>query len=322
MSGFPDLSEQLEIVESFTRPAEGLFPVARLQHASNDDYARWQELAELGWLGISLPEGSGGIGLTAIEELLAAHVFGRHLLPPGFLATVVAIHALDRAGEPEAVAAGLSGAKRAAFVIARGSETIGIEPCGADWMLEMAPDSMTVFETRRQSGNEQTLHWGRPLDRVETGPAIARSDDGSLLAFARIMIAGHLAGIASETADRAVEFAKFREQFGQPIGAFQAVKHHCANMAISAYAARELATYAAIALAEEREEARALAESALNFAIRAARANAGTNIQVHGGIGFSAESDAHQFLKAAHLLEAAAGGISASRRRLAGLPIA
>lgn len=315
MTAFPDLSDQHALVESFTRPLEDLAPVSRLAHGDHVT-ARWREMADLGWFGISLAEEAGGIGLSAIEEALAAQAFGRHLMPPDFAATIIAIHALAAAGAGDAARAGIAGEARAAFAIQDGRTAI--DPAGADWLVVLDDDAVEVHAAAASEEVVDEGHWGRPLVAAAPGPCLARAEGLPVLGLARVILSAQLAGIASEAATRAVDYAKVREQFGQPIGAFQAVKHHCANMAITAYAARELSTYAAIALAEGRDEATLLSDAALNVAGRAALRNAGTNIQVHGGMGFSAECDAHHFLKMARLLVAASGGPSAPRRRLVG----
>ncbi|WP_302480190.1 acyl-CoA dehydrogenase family protein, partial [Sphingomonas bacterium] len=136
----------------------------------------------------------------------------------------------------------------------------------------------------------------------------------------RLILAATLCGIAGAAAEMAVAYAGMREQFGRPVGAFQAVKHHCANMALAARASLDLATFAAVAFDERRPDAAFQVEAALLLAIEAALGNARLNIQVHGGIGFSDEADPHLLLKRAHALSAVAGGAEAAAARLAALP--
>ncbi|WP_331274484.1 acyl-CoA dehydrogenase family protein [Sphingobium sp. JAI105] len=107
------------------------------------------------------------------------------------------------------------------------------------------------------------------------------------------------------------------EQFGRPIGSFQAVKHHCANMAVAARNAIDLVTYAAVAADQARPDAAFLANSAFIIAAQGAIDNAGRNIQIHGGIGFSDEADAHLFLKRGQLLATIGGGVEAALERIA-----
>jgi alkylation response protein AidB-like acyl-CoA dehydrogenase len=114
-----------------------------------------------------------------------------------------------------------------------------------------------------------------------------------------------------------VAYAGIRSQFGRPIGSFQAVKHHCANMAIAARCARDQTDFAAVALDEDRPDAALQVECALLVAGSAALDNCGLNIQIHGGIGFSDEADPHLVLKRARLQIALAGGLEAASERIA-----
>jgi len=309
---YPDLTEQRALVEDFMRPAETLLPVARLQHGSDGDVALWQQMAALGWLGVSLAENAGGIGLGPVEEVLAGISLGRQLPPPGFVASIIAAHAFARTGYAAEARAIVAGEMRVAFAL---SDNAAVEATEATWLVAIGDNAITLSRL----GEREILddaHWNRAIDRIAGREPSIRCDSADIVALARLLIAAHLAGIAAAAGERAVDYSKVREQFGQPIGAFQAIKHRCADMAIAAHGARELTVYAAIALAESRGDAAILADAALNFAARAARENAGGNIQVHGGMGFSAECDAHQFLKAAHLLDAASGGSSRGRTRL------
>src|SRR5262249_59097172 len=90
-----------------------------------------------------------------------------------------------------------------------------------------------------------------------------------------------------------VEYGKVRQQFGRPIGSFQAIKHRCADMAVRAEVARSVVTYAAVALAEGDPDAARHAGIAKALAGNAALANATDNIQNHGGMGYTCEAHAH-----------------------------
>nr|WP_277817133.1 acyl-CoA dehydrogenase family protein [Solimonas terrae] len=135
----------------------------------------------------------------------------------------------------------------------------------------------------------------------------------------RLIDAAALAGVAQTALQMGVDYAGLREQFGRPIGSFQAVKHHCANMAIAARCARDQVSFAAVALDEGRADAALQVESALFVAGTAAIENAGKNIQIHGGIGFSDEADPHLLLKRARVLIAIAGGLEAANARIANI---
>jgi alkylation response protein AidB-like acyl-CoA dehydrogenase len=133
----------------------------------------------------------------------------------------------------------------------------------------------------------------------------------------RLIDAASLAGAAQAALDMSVAYAQSREQFGRPIGSFQAIKHHCANMAIAARCARDLTTFAALAIDEGREDAAFQVESAVYVSGTAALENAGKNIQIHGGLGFSDEADPHLLLKRTRLQLAIAGGLEAANERVA-----
>jgi alkylation response protein AidB-like acyl-CoA dehydrogenase len=141
--------------------------------------------------------------------------------------------------------------------------------------------------------------------------------DAAALLRLRLIDAAALAGIARAALDMGVAYAGIREQFGRPIGSFQAVKHHCANMAIAANCARDQTAFAAVAVDDDRADAIMQVESALLVAGKAALENAAKNIQIHGGIGFSDEADPHLLLKRAQLLIAISGGLEAANHRVA-----
>jgi alkylation response protein AidB-like acyl-CoA dehydrogenase len=117
------------------------------------------------------------------------------------------------------------------------------------------------------------------------------------------LTAAEALGVAERTLELSVEYAKVRRQFGKPIGTFQAIKHRCADMAVRAEVARAMVTYAAVALDEGEEGVARHVAMAKALAGNAALGNATDNIQNHGGMGYTWESDAHLYLKRARLLE-------------------
>jgi alkylation response protein AidB-like acyl-CoA dehydrogenase len=157
-------------------------------------------------------------------------------------------------------------------------------------------------------------------EAVTLGPPLVHFDTSQLLRL-RLIDAASLAGICQTALDMAVAYAGIRTQFGRVIGSFQAVKHHCANMAIAARCARDQTGFAAVALDEGRDEAALQVECALFVAASSALENAASNIQIHGGIGFSDEADPHLCLKRAQLLIAIAGGLEASGERIADIKV-
>jgi alkylation response protein AidB-like acyl-CoA dehydrogenase len=136
---------------------------------------------------------------------------------------------------------------------------------------------------------------------------------------AMVCIAGELAGTAQRVLEMSVEYAKVRQQFGRPIGAYQAVSHKCADMLVMTESARSLAYHAAWALDNDVPEAPLAAAMAKAYASDAARAVASNGLQVHGGIGFTWEHDIHLHLKRAKWGEATLGDASHHRERVAQL---
>jgi hypothetical protein len=132
-------------------------------------------------------------------------------------------------------------------------------------------------------------------------------DAAPLRTLATLLAAAEAVGVAERTLEDSVAYAKVRQQFGRPIGSFQAVKHRSADMAVRAEVARSLTTFAAVALAEGEETAPRHVAAAKVLATDAALANAADNLQNHGGMGFTWEADAHLYLKRAWLLEHALG---------------
>jgi alkylation response protein AidB-like acyl-CoA dehydrogenase len=144
------------------------------------------------------------------------------------------------------------------------------------------------------------------LDSVEVGPEAQLGDAGSgwraierMLAKAVVALAAEQVGGAQRCLDMSVEYAKVRHQFGRPIGSFQAIKHKCADMLVQVESARSAAYYAAWAAAEDNDELPQVAPLAKSYCSEAFFFCAAENIQIHGGIGFTWEHDAHLYFKRA-----------------------
>lgn len=240
------------------------------------DRALWRELGAAGFFALRLPEEEGGVGLGLPEAVLVFEEAGRALLPGPLVATHLAAGLVAGAAEGEAVvtAFDLEGP-----LVAHLGEADAV--LGADGRPVEVADGEPV-----RSADPLT-----PLVRlpVPGGPVAAGAyrDAGALLTAALQL------GSALRTVELAVRYAKEREQFGQPIGAFQAVKHLCAQMLVRAEVART-AVYAAAVTADPAEVA-----GAKLLADEAAVRNARDCLQVHGGMGFTWEADVHLHLKRA-----------------------
>jgi alkylation response protein AidB-like acyl-CoA dehydrogenase len=180
-----------------------------------------------------------------------------------------------------------------------------------------APGGLGVFAVEGgAAGVERVpvpqLDQTRKLARVElsAAPAALVGEEGGAaswlpraLDLAAVALAMEQVGGAKRCLDMTVEYAKARQQFGHPIGSFQAIKHRCADMLLRVESARAAAYYAAWAAAEDAEELPAVASLARAYCSEAYAWVAGETIQVHGGIGFTWEHDAHLYFKRAKASE-------------------
>ena len=140
-------------------------------------------------------------------------------------------------------------------------------------------------------------------DAVVGRPGAAGPVLESLLRRAAVMASAEMLGAARRCLDLSVEYAKVREQFGQPIGSFQAIRHRCADMLLEVENSHSAVYYAAWALDAGAEDAAAAASICKSYVSEAARKVCGDAIQVHGGIGFTWEYDLHLYMKRAKALE-------------------
>ena len=314
MDFHPDTERRDLITEAFSRPLDALLPLARLHRADAEE--PWDALAELGIFGVAADPEIGGVGLGPAEEALLAMELGRRLAGPQVLATLMAVYCAPEDARAQIVT---GEARVAPAVLARDGSLCVIDGGDAEWLLVRRDGTAALIAASTLSGRTalDDAHWTAPLTiGASAGSDLAWAGDKATLRM-RLIEAAALSGVAACASEMAVAYAGLREQFGHPIGAFQAVKHHCANMAMAAMAARDATTFAAIAIEQHRADAAFQVEAALLLAIDAALGNARRNVQVHGGIGFSEEADPHLVVKRAHLLVEAAGGADAAAERVA-----
>jgi 3-oxochol-4-en-24-oyl-CoA dehydrogenase len=295
--------------------------------------AFWAELGGLGLLGLHVAEENGGSGFGLPETLVVAEQMGRHLAPGPFVPTVITSAVLAEAGPDDLKkrllpgladgsvigAAALGGQVTYANGAATGKAGVVISGHLADVLLVPAGDDVLVIE--KSAGGVQAevpanLDQSRRAARVRLDAAPATTLPGArgLLAdVARAVFAAEAAGIAAETTEQAAEYAKVRQQFGRPIATFQAVKHHCANMLVAAELATAAAWDAGRAGISGGDQLSYTAAIAAALAVPAAVSNANLNIQVHGGIGFTWEHDAHLYLRRATAIAAVVDTEQAAR---------
>ena len=351
-------------------------PMTYVRQMMEDDRgfrdAPWRKMAELGWMGLVLPEEHGGAGFTFVDLVVVLEEMGRVVMPgPYFSTVVVGGVALAEGGstaqkeqylprlaagelrvtlaqlEPnarwdadgvqlEARQAGggyaLSGTKLFVpeahtadlLVVAgrapgsKGAEGVTLflvdarAPGVTTTLLKTMDQTRKLCEVALQDVSVSAEHvLGAPgqgwklLDRVV--------DRG------KVGICAEMCGGAQKVLEMSVEYAKVREQFGRPIGSFQAIQHKCANMLVEVESLKSATYYAAWAVANDVPEAPLAAAMAKAYCSDAYRHTAGDGIQIHGGIGFTWEHDMHIYFKRAKSSEVTFGDATWNRELVAQL---
>ena len=339
MNLLPD-SQQQQIVDTLIDVLGREAPVDRFREhgeVGNLDYRLWPTLGELGFLGLSLGEDFGGVGLSAAEEVLVFKEFGSHLLSVGVFGLTLGARIAALAGN-EALCKGILSGSTKIGVANKFDETVQLSSaaCAGSFHLFEADESeFVLLLSEHGAALVASDHFVdrtpvKPMDAIlslarselpATQPDywIAASDD-ALHTRALLLAAAYATGVAVTTQKMAVEYAKIREQFGKPIGSFQAVKHLCAEMAIRSEAAQSQCLLSALVFSENRDDQIFQALSSKITSVDAALRNAASNIQIHGAFGFTSEANAHHFLKRAHVLDQLWGDLRHQRARLLSLP--
>ncbi len=286
------------------------------------DAQAWTRLTgELGLTGLAVPECYGGAGAGLAEVAVAVEETGRVLLPAPYLSTALAGAVLSEAGAvpaAEFLPGIASGALRAAFVLgsaatASGGRLTGVahhvlDGAEAGLFIVRAGDALfavlaadavvTPAGTLDQTRSQATVAF-QDAPALAAGDAAARVED-----LLRVMLAVESAGAAAHCLDVTVGYLKTRVQFGRPIGAFQALRHRCADLAVEVASARATA-YAAVRAAAAPAgtappaELAVLGPLAKRHCVDVFWHVAAEMIQLHGGIGFTWEHEAHRYLKRA-----------------------
>ena len=285
----------------------------------------WKAAAEQGWNGLAISEDHGGSGFGLSELSIVLEAQGREMCPGPFLPTVAAALVIDRCGSESLRAQLLPGLADGSAVAAlglSGDVTVGEDQAvsgespfvlgapDADVLVIVAGDDVVVVDAAEVvvTSFDDALDTTRSIGNVAfNGAAVA--DDRVLRGAARhartvfrILAAAEAVGCSWAALEMARDYAKVREQFGRTIGTFQAVKHHLANMLVNAEETTA-ATWDA-ARADDLHSAWFAAAVAGALAIRTQIFNSQYNIQLHGGIAFTWEHDAHLYLRRARTLAA------------------
>ncbi|WP_342363235.1 acyl-CoA dehydrogenase family protein [Terrarubrum flagellatum] len=301
-----------------------------MQSGAARDEARWRRIAELGFQGLLVPENAGGLGLEAQDFVLAAEACGYFALPEPFVEnTGVALPLLAEFASDAKAVAGLKKALAGDITVAVGHPVNPfVADAGTAGALLMARDgALFLIDAKTAKLTVQpSIDPFRRLFTVDFSAADATRLAGSAeatLALARafdrgaLFTAAQLLGIAQRCVDLAVAYARERQQFGKPIGSYQAIKHHLATAQVKIEFARPVLYAAAAEMHLESVASRARVSHAKLAASDAADVAARTAVQVHGAMGYSWEVDVHIFLKRALALDFAWGEPKLHRARVA-----
>ena len=291
-------------------------------------------LAGLGLFGAAVDEAAGGAG-GSVEDLCAmVEEAARALIPGPVVGTALATLVVVDPAVLQAVSSGrstvglvLGGDLRERDGLVSGSADYVLGADGRGLMLLGAGESVFLVDSTDPGVQVEPLaatDFSRPLAAVtlDGAPALRlavsrrRFDD-----LAATLLAAEAAGVARWALETAAGYAKVREQFGKPIGSFQAVKHLCAEMLLRSRRISVAAADAAAAVGGDADQLSIAASIAAAEAIDAAKANAKDCIQVLGGIGITWEHDAHLYLRRAYGIGHALGDRSAHLRRITQLSL-
>jgi len=350
-------AEQLALRDAVHACAERTTPIAAVRAADPAALrACWAALAEVGVFGVALPAELGGAGGTVPDAAAALEQAAAELLPGPVLPTVLAGLLLARCPDAAVAKELLPGLAEGALPIAVGLEpgtlraegdpdrptvsgevgaVLGagpeatalllgaVDPDGGEVWFVIDADHPGVTVTGRPS-----VDLSRSLARVTLrdvalppGRLLPGLTGAAVRDLAVTLAAAEATGIADRCLRTATEHARVREQFGRPIGSFQAVKHLCVAMLCRAEQAAAVSWDAARAAEQAPAELPLAASAAAALALDAAVDNAKDAIQVLGGIGFSWEHDAHLYLRRALALRQLLGSSAGWRTRLASLAV-
>jgi len=304
--------------------------IRELWHSdSGRSTARWQKLAEMGVLGILVPESHGGLGMNEIDMVLPLEETGAVALPePVVESAVVATGLLaDVGGEIAERWLPKLAAGAAVATVGHPINPVVADAHVADLLLLPRDGGLYAVERGDARITEQPCSdFSRKLFTVDFAPSSAACvADGDqavrlldrALDRATLAISAQLVGIAQKLVTLAVDYSKERQQFGKAIGTFQALKHHMADVQVKVEFARPCVYRAAYSVAHDTLTRAVDVSQAKTMAADAAVLGAKTALQIHGAIGYTWEVDLHMWMKRAWALESAWGSRLWHRARLA-----
>jgi len=356
--------EQSMLASTVREFVEATGDLDRIREMSTTDSAidrdLWTGLAEMGLIGLHIPEEYGGAGFGMMELAVVFEELGRMVSPVPLLSSVLASTAILKAGTDEqkrdllpSIASGEVIATLAAYENAHDSDpqaeltTLtsdgdGFVLNGVKRYVTDGPNASLIVATAATHDGEVLVAVGadaegvtvtptpsldatRPLGEIQfdgvqiDASAVMSGADAAVRAaldLGVVALAQEQVGGAQRCLEASVEYAKTRFQFGRAIGSFQAVKHRCADMLVAVEHSKSVAWHAARTL-DDPEESRVSVPLARSVCSDAFVLCAGDNIQIHGGIGFTWEHDAHLYFKRAKSTSLLLGSVDAYRDRLA-----
>ncbi|WP_099038582.1 acyl-CoA dehydrogenase family protein [Mycobacterium neglectum] len=292
---------------------------------AKDRAVGWPVLVDAGWVGLEVPEQFGGAGATFAETAVVCEEIGRAANTNSYLGSAVLAVGTLKALQPsdtrdELLTDVASGAIRLAVAI---ESDFVPDAEGADRILVLTEGGVAV--------SAPTVTARPVLDETRRLATVTATDTAEVLQFdgdpaaavqrlrdrAAVAVACDSLGVSEAMLTATVGYAKVREQFGRPIGSFQAVKHACADMLVAISVSRQLVGAAVQAIVDDDPDADVAAAMAKSHACGSAVDIAGKAMQLHGGIGYTWESGIHVYLKRAALNRSLFGSPSAHRKHLA-----
>lgn len=280
---------------------------------SGRDPALWQQLAELGLTGMTVPEEHDGLGMSALDFVLLAQECGYVALPePLVNHALVGVPLLaDIGGELASSWLPRAAVGEARIVVALEQNLLAEDAHIADLLLlEQGGEWYALEQGQFGCEHNPSIDPGRRMFTVAVNAGVAPIVTGERAAQLRcaslnrgaLGCAAQALGLAQRMVDLSVAYTADRKQFGKPIGSFQAVKHHLANVAVKLEYAKAPVHRAAYAVAEDAASATRHVAHAKLAACEAANLAAKSSIQVHGAMGYTWEVDLHIFMKKAWAL--------------------
>lgn len=285
---------------------------------STVDLEAWREGARMGLLTLGLPEEHGGSGRYLDDEVLLFATLAEHLATGPYVASTLAARVAAQCGDAGLTARIADGSAVVGLAELRGDGSIGPEGAKGTFdlvdcvdvshVLLVSPLGAAIVEIG-EFAEVENLEASDPGVRLASASVTAAnvlhwlpSTSDPIWLRATVLTSAALSGLAAAVTRMATEHAKLRVQFGRPIGVHQAIKHACADMAVASDAAMSQTLFAAVCVQSGRSDAVFHALAARTVASRAAIANSAATIQVHGGMGYTYEHNAHLYLKRAHVL--------------------